>query len=145
MVHDTSKAMEISADLQELTRCPVGLVSAGVKSILDIGRSGSLTDVHGRTLLLKSTLSGRWNTSYVARADCCPSFTQCDAGNSRSSGRDVRRNPRLSRFLLPEQWVQSRCLFRLICILTHLDSLGFRAHGELMIQLPLQTSFVRGI
>ncbi|KAL1748462.1 Indigoidine synthase A like protein-domain-containing protein [Schizophyllum fasciatum] len=32
--------MDISADLHELTRCPVGLVSAGVKSILDIGRSG---------------------------------------------------------------------------------------------------------
>ncbi|OBZ79738.1 Pseudouridine-5'-phosphate glycosidase [Grifola frondosa] len=32
-------AMDISADLQELTRCPVGLVSAGVKSILDIGRT----------------------------------------------------------------------------------------------------------
>ena len=31
-------AMDISADLQELARCPVGLVSAGVKSILDIGR-----------------------------------------------------------------------------------------------------------
>ena len=31
-------AMDISADLHELTRCPVGLVSAGVKSILDIGR-----------------------------------------------------------------------------------------------------------
>ena len=30
--------MDISADLQELARCPVGLVSAGVKSILDIGR-----------------------------------------------------------------------------------------------------------
>lgn len=33
-----SAAMDISADLQELTRCPVGLVSSGVKSILDIGR-----------------------------------------------------------------------------------------------------------
>ena len=32
------QAADISADLHELTRCPVGLVSAGVKSILDIGR-----------------------------------------------------------------------------------------------------------
>lgn len=32
-------AMDVSADLHELTRCPVGLVSSGVKSILDIGRS----------------------------------------------------------------------------------------------------------
>ncbi|KAI0082293.1 hypothetical protein K474DRAFT_1655667 [Panus rudis PR-1116 ss-1] len=31
--------MDVSADLQELTKCPVGLVSAGVKSILDIGRT----------------------------------------------------------------------------------------------------------
>ncbi|KAG1757629.1 Indigoidine synthase A like protein-domain-containing protein [Suillus lakei] len=30
--------MDVSADLHELTRCPVGLVSAGVKSILDIRR-----------------------------------------------------------------------------------------------------------
>ncbi|KAG5638659.1 hypothetical protein H0H81_011211 [Sphagnurus paluster] len=32
-------AMDVSADLNELTRCPVGLVSSGVKSILDIGRT----------------------------------------------------------------------------------------------------------
>ncbi|KAJ3551335.1 hypothetical protein NM688_g4764 [Phlebia brevispora] len=32
-------AMDVSADLYELSRCPVGLVSAGVKSILDIGRT----------------------------------------------------------------------------------------------------------
>ncbi|KAI0094835.1 indigoidine synthase A-like protein [Irpex rosettiformis] len=31
--------LDISADLPELSRCPVGLVSAGVKSILDIGRT----------------------------------------------------------------------------------------------------------
>lgn len=31
--------MDISADLMELSRNPVGLVSAGVKSILDIGRT----------------------------------------------------------------------------------------------------------
>jgi pseudouridylate synthase / pseudouridine kinase len=30
--------MDVSADLHELARCSVGLVSAGVKSILDIGR-----------------------------------------------------------------------------------------------------------
>ena len=35
----TIKAMDVSADLHELARCPVGLVSGGVKSILDIGRS----------------------------------------------------------------------------------------------------------
>ncbi|KAF8213096.1 indigoidine synthase A-like protein [Mycena galopus ATCC 62051] len=32
-------SMDVSADLHELTRCPVGLVSGGVKSILDIGRT----------------------------------------------------------------------------------------------------------
>lgn len=37
-LHSDSAAMDVSADLQELTRCPVGLVSSGVKSILDIGR-----------------------------------------------------------------------------------------------------------
>lgn len=31
-------ALDISADLQELSRCPLALVSSGVKSILDIGR-----------------------------------------------------------------------------------------------------------
>ncbi|KAI0695174.1 indigoidine synthase A-like protein [Cytidiella melzeri] len=33
------RSMDVSADLPELSRCPVGLVSAGVKSILDIGRT----------------------------------------------------------------------------------------------------------
>uniref|UniRef100_A0A0W0F5L2 Putative indigoidine synthase A-like protein n=1 Tax=Moniliophthora roreri TaxID=221103 RepID=A0A0W0F5L2_MONRR len=32
-------SMDVSADLYELTRCPVGLVSSGIKSILDIGRT----------------------------------------------------------------------------------------------------------
>ncbi|KAJ7125630.1 indigoidine synthase A-like protein [Mycena crocata] len=32
-------SMDISADLHELSRCPVGLVSSGIKSILDIGRT----------------------------------------------------------------------------------------------------------
>ncbi|KAJ6604603.1 indigoidine synthase A-like protein [Mycena vulgaris] len=32
-------SMDVSADLHELTRCPVGLVSGGIKSILDIGRT----------------------------------------------------------------------------------------------------------
>jgi len=31
-------ALDVSADLHELTRCPVSLVSSGVKSILDIKR-----------------------------------------------------------------------------------------------------------
>lgn len=31
-------AMDVSPDLVELSKSPVGLVSAGVKSILDIGR-----------------------------------------------------------------------------------------------------------
>ena len=33
-----STAMDVSTDLQELSRCPVAVVSCGVKSILDIGR-----------------------------------------------------------------------------------------------------------
>ncbi|KAJ7630893.1 indigoidine synthase A-like protein [Roridomyces roridus] len=32
-------SMDVSADLQELARCPVGVVSAGIKSILDIGKT----------------------------------------------------------------------------------------------------------
>ncbi|KAJ7103578.1 indigoidine synthase A-like protein [Mycena belliarum] len=31
-------SMDVSADLHDLARCPVGLVSGGIKSILDIGR-----------------------------------------------------------------------------------------------------------
>ena len=34
-----SAALDISADLRELGRTPVAVVSAGVKSILDIGRT----------------------------------------------------------------------------------------------------------
>lgn len=44
-------AMDVSADLPELSRCPVGLVSAGVKSILDIGRCGPFISVCRRTLI----------------------------------------------------------------------------------------------
>ena len=44
--------MDISADLQELARCPVGLVSAGVKSILDIGRYYTLHEHLFNLLLL---------------------------------------------------------------------------------------------
>lgn len=31
--------MDVSADLLELSRCPIMVVSAGIKSILDIGRT----------------------------------------------------------------------------------------------------------
>jgi len=33
------KALDISADLVEIGRCPIAVVCAGVKSILDIGRT----------------------------------------------------------------------------------------------------------
>ena len=46
--------MDISADLQELARCPVGLVSAGVKSILDVGRYNF--HEHTSNLLLLNSL-----------------------------------------------------------------------------------------
>lgn len=50
-------AMDVSADLMELTRCPVGLVSAGVKSILDIGRYVTHTyRLDGRPLISIRTL-----------------------------------------------------------------------------------------
>lgn len=39
-------AMDVSADLHELSRCPVGLVSAGVKSILDIGRYDAVRTIY---------------------------------------------------------------------------------------------------
>jgi pseudouridine-5'-phosphate glycosidase len=38
LIVSLQEALDISADLHELSRCPVGLVSAGVKSILDIGK-----------------------------------------------------------------------------------------------------------
>ena len=44
--------MDISADLQELARCPVGLVSAGVKSILDVGRYSFHERISSLNLLL---------------------------------------------------------------------------------------------
>lgn len=39
-------ALDVSADLPELARCPIGLVSAGVKSILDIGRYAESLPLH---------------------------------------------------------------------------------------------------
>ncbi|ETW86879.1 hypothetical protein HETIRDRAFT_377513 [Heterobasidion irregulare TC 32-1] len=40
-------SLDVSADLQELARCPVGLVSAGVKSILDIGSYNDIQETLG--------------------------------------------------------------------------------------------------
>ena len=52
-----SIALDISADLPELTRCPVALVSAGVKSILDIGRF--VVRFFDRSLISYVTNAGR--------------------------------------------------------------------------------------
>jgi pseudouridine-5'-phosphate glycosidase len=54
--------MDISADLQELARCPVGLVSAGVKSILDIGRYTFHEHMFNLLSLNFCTLAELWNT-----------------------------------------------------------------------------------
>ncbi|KAF5384895.1 hypothetical protein D9615_001481 [Tricholomella constricta] len=48
-------AMDVSADLNELTRCPVGLVSSGVKSILDIGRTLEYLETLGVPVLTYGT------------------------------------------------------------------------------------------
>ncbi|XP_048463358.1 uncharacterized protein zgc:136858 isoform X1 [Rhincodon typus] len=45
--HDGQNSMDISADLTELGRTPVTVVSAGVKSILDIGRTLEYLETHG--------------------------------------------------------------------------------------------------
>ncbi|KAG5647939.1 hypothetical protein DXG03_006973 [Asterophora parasitica] len=47
--------MDVSADLNELTRCPVGLVSSGVKSILDIGRTLEYLETLGVPVLTYGT------------------------------------------------------------------------------------------
>ncbi|KAK7064265.1 Indigoidine synthase A-like protein [Favolaschia claudopus] len=69
-------SMDISADLHELTRCPVGLVSSGVKSILDIGRTLEYLETLGVPVISysatkdfpaffspKSGLQVPWNTN----------------------------------------------------------------------------------
>ncbi len=63
--YEPSEAMDISADLQELARCPVGLVSAGVKSILDIGRYTFRGHIYYTFHYLPHMLAELWNTSYV--------------------------------------------------------------------------------
>lgn len=95
--------MDISADLQELARCPVGLVSAGVKSILDIGRSAFHKHIFDPLLLkLFITLAELWNTLYVRAIGL--QFFRCSiwTGNSWRSGCNIRRNTRFSCFLLTE-------------------------------------------
>jgi pseudouridine-5'-phosphate glycosidase len=46
-VNSTGIAMDISADLTELARTPVAVVCAGVKSILDIGRTLEYLETQG--------------------------------------------------------------------------------------------------
>ena len=53
--------MDVSADLHELSRCPVGLVSAGVKSILDIGRYGRYYDWLVTITNFDFDTTGRWS------------------------------------------------------------------------------------
>lgn len=43
--------MDVSADLEELSRTPVAVVSAGVKSILDIGRTLEYLETKGVPVL----------------------------------------------------------------------------------------------
>ncbi|XP_072256317.1 uncharacterized protein [Pyxicephalus adspersus] len=45
--HDGENTMDISADLTELGRTPVAVISAGVKSILDIGRTLEYLETEG--------------------------------------------------------------------------------------------------
>ncbi|GCC37704.1 hypothetical protein chiPu_0016210 [Chiloscyllium punctatum] len=45
--HDGQNSMDVSTDLTELGRTPVTVVSAGVKSILDIGRTLEYLETHG--------------------------------------------------------------------------------------------------
>ncbi|CAK5083595.1 unnamed protein product [Meloidogyne enterolobii] len=46
------KALDISADLVELGRCPIAIVCAGVKSILDIGRTLEFLETQGVNVLV---------------------------------------------------------------------------------------------
>nr|CAD2141645.1 unnamed protein product [Meloidogyne enterolobii] len=46
------KSLDISADLVELGRCPIAIVCAGVKSILDIGRTLEFLETQGVNVLV---------------------------------------------------------------------------------------------
>ncbi|KAF8642405.1 hypothetical protein AX16_009670 [Volvariella volvacea WC 439] len=77
--------MDISADLQDLSRCPVGLVSSGVKSILDIGRQ------YPRVLGMNLQLTGKFNTQALQETLGVPVISYANNRNfpaffSRSSG-----------------------------------------------------------
>ena len=47
--------MDISADLMELSRTPVGVVCAGIKSILDIGRTLEYLETQGVPVVAMDT------------------------------------------------------------------------------------------
>ncbi|EGO03266.1 hypothetical protein SERLA73DRAFT_69168 [Serpula lacrymans var. lacrymans S7.3] len=80
------RTMDVSADLQELTRCPVGLVSAGVKSILDIGRTleylaSQLNHVQRGVDLSTNTIGNSWSF-YTARSGFKTPWRVNDAGTA---------------------------------------------------------------
>lgn len=86
--------MDISADLSELTRCPVGLVSAGVKSILDIGR---YLDYFYQMLFLVSIVGCRTLEYLASLWSChrdllCRDYMPSFAGNSWSSRLVLRQD-----------------------------------------------------
>ena len=89
-------ALDVSADLSELGRTPVAVLCAGVKSILDIGRTLEvLVRLEGHCCRHASCL-------FLA---CTLFFVPCE-GDTRGDRGDVWIDQRISCLFHPNQWVQ---------------------------------------
>jgi pseudouridylate synthase / pseudouridine kinase len=62
---DGENTMDVSADLMELGRCPVAVVSAGVKSILDIPRTLEFLETQGVTVASYQSPGGDFPAFYT--------------------------------------------------------------------------------
>ena len=75
-------ALDVSADLRELGRTPVAVVCAGVKSILDIGRTLEYLETEGVTVASFSSNSRDFPAFFTAKSGFQAPYNVNSAGEA---------------------------------------------------------------
>jgi pseudouridine-5'-phosphate glycosidase/pseudouridine kinase len=136
--------MDISADLQDLARCPVGLVSAGVKSILDIGRYTFHEHIFNLLLLNFVHLQNFGIPCMFAPLDYSSFVIQYEQETLGVPVVTYGETQDFPAFYSPSSGFKVRLRFSSVNSTMRSTFSEFRAHGESVIQLPQPIFFVRG-
>lgn len=120
--------MDISADLQELARCPVGLVSAGVKSILDVGRYTFHEHIFNLLLLNSVHLQNSGIPCMFALLNCSSFVIQREQETLGVPVVTYGKTQDFPAFYSPSSGFKVRLHFS--SVNSTLRSTEFRAHGE---------------